>query len=552
MAGVSERARGARSSRRVFVAIGTTRSSALAGRRTRVIDLELYRSYGDAMESRLVPYRDFAFEYPPGALPLSSCPVARHVRPRAALPRVSPRRWRWSGRAACSCSRACRCDGSAGRGRRDGSCSAVSRSSPLLLGGVLLTRFDLVPATLVAGATAPRCSRAVSGSARGRASGSAIAVKLYPLVLLPLLAVAGPGGGAAGARPSIVVALVAVPIATLAYLPFRAVARTALLDCIGRQLGRPAPDREPRRRGPPRAAQRGRALARLGVEEPWLRRTSPARPPRRRGRAGHRSRSRPRARLGVGSRAGPPTAERLVRYAAAALVAFVALGKVLSPQFLVWLLLSCRSSPAVAECRGRSVRAWRVRADRRSGSRRSTATWSGSRPALPRGSCSPGASLSRSRCSPVAHVAGGHGARTASIALAFPVAGSQVTSGALETDAVRRRSRSGRAPGPHAGDGELGMHADHRVVRPCHADVRERRRARREAHGRPTSGRACASRSPLSRARRASSRARPSRSSPRRGRRRRPRASSRAPPRRGRRPSPTCCAPARGRASRAR
>ena len=43
---------------------------------------------------------------------------------------------------------------------------AVVALVPLLLGGVLLTRFDLVPAALVAGALLARAARAVSVPAR--------------------------------------------------------------------------------------------------------------------------------------------------------------------------------------------------------------------------------------------------------------------------------------------------------------------------------------------------------------------------------------------------
>ena len=58
---------------------------------------------------------------------------------------------------------------------------------PLLLGGVILTRFDLVPAALVTGALLlVLCGRLHAGSV---VVGIGVAVKLYPAVLLPLLGV---------------------------------------------------------------------------------------------------------------------------------------------------------------------------------------------------------------------------------------------------------------------------------------------------------------------------------------------------------------------------
>ena len=38
-----------------------------------IVDIPVYSTYGTAIEDGAVPYRDFQPEYPPGALPASSC-----------------------------------------------------------------------------------------------------------------------------------------------------------------------------------------------------------------------------------------------------------------------------------------------------------------------------------------------------------------------------------------------------------------------------------------------------------------------------------------------
>ena len=313
----------------VAVAVLVTVAWELAG--DAVTDLPLYRTYGERVADGLVPYRDFGFEYPPGALPALVLPAlvtgsleayrAVFVAELALVGALAMLALDWALR-------------SSGRGGRDRAVAlAVVALVPLLLGGVILTRFDLVPAALVtAGA-------ALAASGRLRASalvvGAGIAVKLYPAVLVPLLAIAA--WRSAGRREArVVVGLAALP-AVLVYLPFLLVAPDGVLDSLGRQLGRPLQIE---------SLGAGVLLAlhhAFGMSLDWASGS---------GSQNLTGRSADALALvqGVaqavalvlvwwGFARGPATAERLLRFSAAALVAFVATSKVLSPQFLVWLVL---------------------------------------------------------------------------------------------------------------------------------------------------------------------------------------------------------------------
>lgn len=303
-----------------------------------IIDLPVYEAYGAAIEAGEVPYRDFRLEYPPGALPAFAVPSL------VSSESFGYRRAFESLMALCglvavlSCAIVARAL-QASRVRIAVALALVA-GFPLLLGSVVLTRFDLYPAALVAGALAAL----VHGRYRlgFGVLGAAVAVKLYPGVLVPVaLAYIW---RTRGRREALACLGVLLGVVVLVFLPFLILAPEGVAHSIGRQLSRPLQieslgsalylaahhllglDVEMRSsHGSQNLHATGTAiaavllsLAQIGaLAWIWLRR--------------------------------PGTAEELVRWSAAALVAFVALGKVLSPQFLIWLVPVV---PLVAGLRG--------------------------------------------------------------------------------------------------------------------------------------------------------------------------------------------------------
>ena len=296
-----------------------------------VTDVALYQAYGERVADGLVPYRDFGFEYPPAALPALVLPAlvtgSLHAYRIAFVAEMA-----LVGVLAVLAFDAVLRRLDVRRGERVVALAVVALA-PLLLGGVILTRFDLVPAALVAAALA----LAAAGRTRAAALvvGLGAAVKLYPALLVPLLAVDAWRKG--GRREvALVLGLAATPVA-LAYLAFFAIAPDGVLDSFGRQLGRPLQIE---------SVGAGVLLALHQAAGTALAWTSGSGSQNLTG-AGADALAVVQgvaqvvavALVWVGYGRGPSTPARLVRYSAAAVVAFVALSKVLSPQFLVWLVL---------------------------------------------------------------------------------------------------------------------------------------------------------------------------------------------------------------------
>jgi len=303
-----------------------------------IVDIPVYERYGTAIESGSVPYRDIRPEYPPGALPAFAVP-ALLSDDQEGFRAVFEWLMVACGIAAVLLAAVTLAGLGASRARTAAALALVA-GFPLLLGSVVLTRFDLYPAALVVGALAALVHR------RDRLGlgvlGAAVAVKLYPAVLVPL-AVAYVWRRR-GRREALVCLGVAVGVVALAFLPFLLVAPDGVAHSLGRQLSRPL-----------QIESLGAALYLaahhlLGLDLEM--------------RSGHGSQNLHATGTAVAAvllslvqlaalawiwLRRPGSAEELVRWSAAALVAFVALGKVLSPQFLIWLVPVV---PLVAGLRG--------------------------------------------------------------------------------------------------------------------------------------------------------------------------------------------------------
>ncbi|HEY7397150.1 MAG TPA: glycosyltransferase family 87 protein [Gaiellaceae bacterium] len=280
-----------------------------------LVDWPVYKGYGDAIVHHgLVPYRDFAVEYPPAALLVFVVPsffsnyltvfeiliaacgvglvaVVTTIRPAAAY---------------------------------------YVALSPVLAGSLILTRFDLWPALLTTGALAALLGR------RHRLGwallGLAVAAKLWPFVLVPLAL----GWSAVHGRAR--AALAGVAAFAIAVVPFAILAPHGLFESVRGQGDRPLQIESlgasllttfsrpvvATSHGSQNVAGHGAVAAGFGVAQ-WVAIVA----------------------LWVAFLRGPIDRERLLRYSAACVCAFVALGKVLSPQFLLWLV------PLVPLVRGR-------------------------------------------------------------------------------------------------------------------------------------------------------------------------------------------------------
>jgi hypothetical protein len=296
-----------------------------------IVDTPGYETYADAIASGKVPYRDFEVEYPPGALLPMLAPKLTAAHGDFGAYGHSFEKWMAGAGVLMTLLAAVALAAVNPSLPRAAVAMLLVGASPLLLGNVMLSRFDLWVAALTVGAVAALLWEREATSAV--VLGAAIATKLFPAVLAPIGLVWI--WRRSGAREALAWAALVTATCAAVFLPFLAVAPGGVWHSITVQLDRPL------------------QIESLGAQVLIVVHLLF-------GTTLHVFSTMSQNVSGPGTHAvaivsgiaqaaalvaiwllyarGPRTRERLVVYAAAAVTAFVAFGKVLSPQFLVWLL----------------------------------------------------------------------------------------------------------------------------------------------------------------------------------------------------------------------
>jgi uncharacterized membrane protein len=280
-----------------------------------IVDWPTYQRYGDAIKDGGVPYRDFPVEYPPGALPAFVLPSL------IGGSYASTFDWLMAGCGGCLVALLALV--------RPWAAFFVA-VSPLLVGALIDSRFDLWP-TLLATAGVVLLARDRHNWGWGFV-GAAAATKLWPIVFVPVALVWSLRRGARLAP------LVGAVVFVAIVLPFFVVSPGGVWSSAQGQLSRPL-----------QVESLGAAFLEV-YDSPHIVDSHGSQ-----NIAGHHVLT---AGIGVVQVAillalwaafatGRLTAARFTQYTAASVCAFVAFGKVLSPQFLIWLV------PLVPLVRGR-------------------------------------------------------------------------------------------------------------------------------------------------------------------------------------------------------
>jgi hypothetical protein len=295
-----------------------------------IIDTPIYHRYGAAMDDGQVPYRDFRLEYPPGALPVFLLPALGDVGFETFRVRFEAL-MALLGEAMIVCVAIALVALGAGRWWLFGALGLVALA-PVALGPVVLSRFDLWPAALTAAALASL----VSGRLRlgHLALGAAVAAKLYPAVLVPLAVTYA--WRRRGRREALVCAAVVLGVAALAFIPFLVLAPGGVWHSLWDQASRPL-----------QIESLGAALllvshqvlgTGLTMETSHGSQNLSGTAPDVLAALESVLQAAALVTVWIVFGRGPATRERLLCAGGAALVAFIAFGKVLSPQFLIWLI----------------------------------------------------------------------------------------------------------------------------------------------------------------------------------------------------------------------